>query len=360
MHIVFTVGTELFPLKKFSVISKLMNYARHVMGEDNLTKMSGDEFVTKLLSGEKDLRHIYVEDWFDLSGHDGFGELNEYFRSEYAGRRRLADAQCKKEDTGYCMDGGGLPMVDHDERVDISGSRIMHMNARGLYMPFLIAQGSQLSYSDFSSGILDFSDFFGSAMASVLMRDARIRKCNFSGCYMPMSDFMHARARGSDFSHSDIEDSIMFYINAPYSFWNGAEMNKGTNFYRAVITCADFDKSRIDSSIFQKVMGENAKFNHVYVAGLPDFSYSFIKNAKFTGTDTKSIKTTGAFVAGTPFEQSYDDPQIIERKPELFPRLNIETGKTEWDEGDPHVQYRIEAAIRMISYMNGLPCTFDT
>ena len=47
-----------------------------------LKYMTGAEFVEKVLAGERDYRGIVLEQSFNLSGYEGFEEMNEYLRKQ--------------------------------------------------------------------------------------------------------------------------------------------------------------------------------------------------------------------------------------------------------------------------------------
>ena len=43
-----------------------------------LKQMSGDEFVTKILAGERDFRRIRLQQGYNFNSHEGFNELRDY------------------------------------------------------------------------------------------------------------------------------------------------------------------------------------------------------------------------------------------------------------------------------------------
>ena len=49
---------------------------------EGLNKVSGEEFIAKLLSGERDFSNIYLEENFDLSKHRAFQELRIYLKTQ--------------------------------------------------------------------------------------------------------------------------------------------------------------------------------------------------------------------------------------------------------------------------------------
>ena len=47
-----------------------------------LKNMKGTEFVKKILKGERDFSGIKLERGFNLSGYDGFAEMNDYLKNQ--------------------------------------------------------------------------------------------------------------------------------------------------------------------------------------------------------------------------------------------------------------------------------------
>ena len=47
-----------------------------------LKYMTGEEFVRKLLNGERDFLGIKLEEYFDLSGCESFNDLNKYLKKQ--------------------------------------------------------------------------------------------------------------------------------------------------------------------------------------------------------------------------------------------------------------------------------------
>ncbi|MEK6953311.1 MAG: hypothetical protein AABX29_09960, partial [Nanoarchaeota archaeon] len=79
-----------------------------------LTKVSGEEFVVKLLNGERNFSKISLEEKFDLNRHGAFQELKIYLKSQ--------DLQ--------------------KTPVDFSNSQFRYVKAIGLYLPFIVGRNA--------------------------------------------------------------------------------------------------------------------------------------------------------------------------------------------------------------------------
>ena len=84
------------------------------------TYIKGEEFVRKILAGERDFSGITLEKFFDLAGHEGFGDMQEYLRK--------TDLQTS-------------PLILDD-------SELQYIKARGLYLPFVRGKEANLRGAD--------------------------------------------------------------------------------------------------------------------------------------------------------------------------------------------------------------------
>ena len=300
---------------------------------DNLVTVSGDEFVRKLLEGERDFRNIRIPAGFDLRGHDAFGELNSYFRERYK---------------------GGIRNFNHSDRVDISGSKILSMNANHLYMPYLNARRSNLSLSEFHGSYLSCSDFYEAELTAVKMNSARVRSCIFIKAYMPWADLGDIRGRNSLFDFARLPDAKITGANLPYTFWNGAEFSDMTSFDQSVLTEADFTGASINSARYAHTNLNRAKFRKLKNAGCPYFQGAFMKDAEIDENVRNRFLGTGdADVSGSSLDPEYTPPSkyLSGRPPVRYHSINTETGKREYTDTDPHLEYKVEMLIELWKFM---------
>jgi uncharacterized protein YjbI with pentapeptide repeats len=105
-----------------------------------LKEMKGEEFVRKILDGERDFSGIKLEEGFDLSGYEGFEELQRYLKSQ----------PLEKE-----------PIIIH-------GSILRYVKARNLYLPYVRGNKVSLYGADLGEAILWGADLRGADLRGVI------------------------------------------------------------------------------------------------------------------------------------------------------------------------------------------------
>ena len=126
---------------------------------NKLMYMKGQEFVQKVLSGERDFSDIELEQDFDLSGDEGFSELQAYFKA-----------------------------ADMEENPLIAeNSKFRHLDADDLYLPFLKANNTNFKHSTFMG-----ANFQNSEFKNADFRYARLAQVNMEGSNMTNADLRQA------------------------------------------------------------------------------------------------------------------------------------------------------------------------
>ncbi len=155
-----------------------------------LIRVRGEEFIRKILVGERDFSGIALEDNFDLSGSDSFDEMQRYLQSQNL----------------------------KEQPLHIEGSRFRQIKASGVYLPYTIGHGA---------------DFFGS-----VLRRVNLVRGRFNGTDFDFADFAYANLEKVDFSvfygfsAGDTVHTRLWKANL-----QGSNI-KGTDFEGANLECA--------------------------------------------------------------------------------------------------------------------------
>ncbi|RKY26649.1 MAG: hypothetical protein DRP79_04505 [Planctomycetota bacterium] len=130
------------------------------------TRLQGQEFITKILEGERDFSGIRLEPYFDLSGHESFPAVQQY----------LKDADL--EGTPVILDGADLRGLDAD----------------GLHLPFLKATGASFKHA---------------TLMEANLQSSRLRNANFRFAMLPQIDMTHCDLQDADLRHADLNLALL-------------------------------------------------------------------------------------------------------------------------------------------------------
>ena len=147
-----------------------------------LKPMTGDEFVRKILAGEKDFSLIDLLD-FDLSSHEGFEELQRYLKAQ-----KLIEN----------------PLI-------ISYSRFNRLKAKRLYAPYTRCVEACLKRADFEGADLNGVKFMKASLEEADLRGADLRRTNFNGAYLGSADLRAVRnlREAIDLGHAIFNQTIV-------------------------------------------------------------------------------------------------------------------------------------------------------
>ncbi len=162
---------------------------------EQLKQMSGDEFVTKLLAGERDFRKIHLEYGYEL--------------------RIPAVSPTQKYIYNVTRDNDQV----REYRIDVSGSNLSGLKSTGLYLPYLTAVGTDFKFADlggaqFYGGDLQKADFFGANLARTSFSQARLTQANFSKTNLSLTcfydtDLIQANFDEADFRGADLRGKYL-------------------------------------------------------------------------------------------------------------------------------------------------------
>ncbi len=152
--------------------------------------MKGEDFIRKILEGERDFNGIELEYNFDLSGHELFGKMQDYLRKEYLAKS---------------------PVI-------INNSDFAGVKASGLYLPYLQVEHSVLWNSNFEYSVLNFA--------------------NFHYAELTYADFKHTAATHADFRNADLHHVNLEHANLYFSDFQNANFDS-TQLLGADLVLAD-------------------------------------------------------------------------------------------------------------------------
>ena len=143
---------------------------------ESLIKVSGEEFIVKLLNGERDFSKISLEEAFNLSGHGAFQELKTYLKAQ--------DLQ--------------------KTPVDISDSQAQYVKARGLYLPFTVGRNANLRGAIFEGAILESANFENANLGN-----ANFKGVNFKGACLVNADLWITNFRGANLYGVNLQNAYL-------------------------------------------------------------------------------------------------------------------------------------------------------
>lgn len=151
-----------------------------------LVAVEGAEFVQKILSGERDFSGIDLEEGFDLCGYSGFDELQEY----------LQKADLEK-----------IP-------INIEGSKLRHLDADGLYLPFVQANGANLKHAALMGANLEGAGFEKADLRYVRLARGNLANANLRDADLRLADLncaslVNTILTGTNFGAADLEYANM-------------------------------------------------------------------------------------------------------------------------------------------------------
>lgn len=188
----------------------------------NLAYMSGNEFVQKILAGERDFQNIRLEPAFNLRFHEAYQDLNNLLK--FSG--------------------------DWRNPFNISGSSFICLNAeldwrstigKNVLFYGAILKGSYFDYSKMHESCFEHANLDG-----VSFHNARLRQANFEYANLNRANFMRVRAFGASFGHANLSNAM---------------------FYRANLRHADFQDANLLAAGFDKVNLEDTTFNNANLSG---------------------------------------------------------------------------------------------
>jgi len=150
-----------------------------------LINISGEEFVKKILSGEKDFSNIELEQDFDLSGYEGYDELQTYLKG--------ADLEAK-------------PLI-------VENSKFRQLDADGIYFPFLKADNANFKHATFMGADFENSQFKNADLRYAKLAQVNMRNSNLENADLRQADLYLSSLIGTALTGVDLSGASLQYTN---------------------------------------------------------------------------------------------------------------------------------------------------
>lgn len=200
-----------------------------------LKSVKGEEFIKKVLEGERDFSGIKLEKRFDLSGHEGFGELQQYLKAQDFEKR---------------------PII-------LENARLRYVKARGLYLPFVKARNADITGAEFREANLSHSDFGYGKFNYAHLENTELSNMNLEYAILKMAHFTN-----SNLEYSNLKDALLVR----------------TVFRDANLSYSDLRNTKIGWANFQ-----NTNFEHADLRDVKNLRDSLnLDSAKFFETKVTS------------------------------------------------------------------------
>jgi uncharacterized protein YjbI with pentapeptide repeats len=182
-----------------------------------LKEMRGEEFVKKMLEGERDFSGIELQGRFNLSDYELFQELQDY----------LLNQNLQKN-----------PVV-------LNGSEFGALHAEGLYLPFVIAEHANFGVSHLRGANLEGANLISAQFVSTNLSGANLRytclaEANLYGAMLMEADLYHAdlgnaNLRGADLAGANLDNAFLADANLSRANLTGAKnLESAVNLRQAV------------------------------------------------------------------------------------------------------------------------------
>jgi len=169
--------------------------------------MKGDEFVAKLLAGERDFRRIKLEKGYDLSAHENYGGLRSFLVNS-------------KDDL-------------KENPVKLVGADLSYLTAPDLYLHHTKAAGAVFKHANFSKSTFDYADFSNASLDHTDLQGTYFRTATLEGASLFAANLIN-----SYLTFTNLKFANLSCANLYTALLQGANLC-GTDFERADLSEAD-------------------------------------------------------------------------------------------------------------------------
>ena len=148
--------------------------------------MKGEEFVRKILSGERDFSDINLEQDFNLCGYEKFEEMQKYLKNT------------NLEENPVIVENSVFRRLDADE----------------LYLPFLKANNASFKHAalmgaDLKGSQFENTNFRYARLAKANMMDSNLKNADLQLADLNLTSLINTILTGADFSGADLQYTNM-------------------------------------------------------------------------------------------------------------------------------------------------------
>jgi len=148
-------------------------------------RMSGQEFVQKLLEGEREFPGVVLEPYFNLSGNEQFAVLQEHLRT---------------------MDLENSP-------INLEGADLTGIDADGLHLPFVKANGACFKHAILMEVNLESSEFENANFRYARLPQANMKTCHFYNADLRQADLNLAELNRSLLTGANVAGANLLFAN---------------------------------------------------------------------------------------------------------------------------------------------------
>lgn len=199
-------------------------------------KMKGIEFVKKVLEGERDFQNINLEEDFDLSGYEGFPEMQNYLKSQN-------------------FEKGPILM---------NNSNFVKIQAEGIHLPYLQSKNAY---------------FWNSTLNGACLWNANMGNTDFWGANLEKTNLGSSNLDSAYFWDANLWEANLGNSNLRFVNFKRANLWKA-NLGDSNIIYADFEKANLGYAYLY-----HANFEKANLVGVQNLEYSLdLNKAKFLQT----------------------------------------------------------------------------
>ncbi len=217
-----------------------------------LKSMKGEEFVKKILAGERDFSYIRLEEGFNLKAHEAFRELQTY----------LYNQKFSKE-----------PII-------LNYSKLEALQAPGIRLPYLQGKEIDLSRANLYKAVLSRSDFYKGNLYKVNLKESTLVGAWLEETNLILSKLKKAYLEGAVLRKAKLIESVLY----------------GTILARVDMGETDLRRSFVKEAHFNNAYLCKTNFEHVQgIEEIADASGAiFDKNTILTEKQKEILKKKGA------------------------------------------------------------------
>lgn len=220
--------------------------------------MEGEEFVKKILAGEKDFSKVRLEEGFDLTVRSNLHEqLQDYLHRSYEGYLDVLYDQ--KENFKA-------------EPIVINESSFIRFKANRLCFPF--AKGNKADFCE--------AELYGVVFSGAELEDSYFKKAKLNN-----SRFSYANLKRARFEEANLQDATFYNANLLSAYLWDANLEK-----------TDFVDAQLPYTRLNSVNALNADFRGSNLEGAD------LDRARFCGANLENANLTCAKLNGTEFDSA--------------------------------------------------------
>jgi|SRR3989344_2363565 len=179
------------------------------MTEKPLTTITGEEFVRKILQGERDFSYVSCPG-FNLNAHERFAELQQYLA-------KLDDLTSVIDITSSDFTGlvasninlNGLRALDAIlKRAVLSGNYLFCANFNGVNLSEVDLSRADCNKSGFKTANLYRANLAYANLFDTRFKDADLREADLSGAEMSLAELQKADLRGASFYQTRLREVL--------------------------------------------------------------------------------------------------------------------------------------------------------